>query len=343
MSDSIASGIFREIFFQSPLGCALVNPSERFELVNPAWSKLFGYNQDEAKSISLQDTLQGEIINQLSQLCSDLRNLKLVSFQKLVRYQHKDGSTFWSNLSLSALHFGENPQPYLLATFQDVENLLQDSSGIRDLNLNLDVVSDSLIEAQRAIQEKNSELRTAFEKLEELVRTDPLTGLPNRRALEENLQHEADRTARTGTEFSICLADIDDFKKINDNYGHDIGDIVLKDVAEIFKHSIRGIDIVGRWGGEEFLFILPETPRHGAMILMERVRLYIMNHFVHKGNVRFAVTVTIGFSSFQKDSHLDDIIKQADLALYAGKKTGKNLAIAYTPNLEIVHSIQPKS
>jgi diguanylate cyclase len=157
--------------------------------------------------------------------------------------------------------------------------------------------------------------------------------------MEELLDNESKRTNRTKREFSICMCDVDDFKQINDKYGHDMGDLVLQELSEVFQKNIRVTDAVGRWGGEEFLFLLPETPVQGAQLWMERVRQAVMAHRIIKGDLEINVTITLGATSFEPEDSLEKVIKQADLALYAGKKSGKNIAVEYKKQLEVIHSI----
>lgn len=330
---------YRDMFEHNPLSTGLTDREGRLLLVNSAWSKLMGFTGKEAETLIFPQIFHSEDYELIRDKLFQIFSGELPSFEKLVRYKHKDGSNFWVNLSLAPLPDKDGKVDQVIFTLQDIENMIRNDSSIKDIIVDLEVVTDSLIDANLEIQSKNRELHAAYQKLEEMVRTDVLTELPNRRSLEERLELEAERSQRNGMEFSICIADIDDFKQINDNYGHDIGDIVLRDVASIFHLSCRGTDLVGRWGGEEFLFILPETPLDGAYTFMERVRQNVMGHTICKDDISFQVTTTIGSSSFKPGSVLEDVIKQADLALYAGKKCGKNLSIKFEKHLEIIHSI----
>ena len=183
------------------------------------------------------------------------------------------------------------------------------------------------VQAEEEIKRKNQELRKAYKKLELLARTDSLTRLSNRRAMWDRINHEIHRFERNKRPFAFIIGDIDNFKKVNDQYGHDAGDFILKEISRILLSSVRKQDTVCRWGGEEFLFLLPETNVDGASVIAEKIRKKIAEHpFVYKG-LRISVTMTFGVSVYNKLMNIDNCIKQADLALYKGKKQGKNQVV----------------
>jgi diguanylate cyclase (GGDEF)-like protein len=162
------------------------------------------------------------------------------------------------------------------------------------------------------------------------ARTDQLTGLPNRRHLIELMQYEEARVARDGRSFCLLMADLDDFKAVNDRYGHDAGDAVLHEVARRLRDAIRKQDTVARWGGEEFLLLLPDSAAAGAMALANKLRERISSEPFEVGQGRGPVTltVTLGFSECRPGIALDDCIREADSALYQGKHEGKNRTAA---------------
>lgn len=157
--------------------------------------------------------------------------------------------------------------------------------------------------------------------------TDSLTSLNNRRYLDRHLQEEFDRATRYGRPFSVAMADIDDFKKYNDSYGHQAGDILLKDLARIMRKLARKTDMVIRYGGEEFLVVLPETDTQAARAFAEKIRAAIESYkFVLPDGTRSSkVTVSIGIAAFPEDgATVSDIISKADALLYDAKNRGKN-------------------
>ncbi|HID83398.1 MAG TPA: GGDEF domain-containing protein [Chromatiales bacterium] len=165
------------------------------------------------------------------------------------------------------------------------------------------------------------ELEEANQSLERLANTDALTGAYNRRKMLDILDVELKRAQRYGRSFSIIMFDIDDFKKVNDQYGHQAGDDVLTKLVEIVQEKIRDTDSLSRWGGEEFLILCPETDLQGAYENAERIREAVMET---KFNDKISTTLSMGVTSYQPEDNLDEILKRADQGLYHSKDSGKN-------------------
>lgn len=171
--------------------------------------------------------------------------------------------------------------------------------------------------------------------LREASTHDPLTGLGNRRLLLERLKEESDRARRYGRPLSIAMLDIDHFKQVNDEHGHELGDDVLIEVSRVMDAQIRDQDLCGRWGGEEFLILLPETPLDAAYQVLDRVRIAIAALNMRVGEDSVAVTASIGVAAFQPDETYSDTINQADTALLTAKRSGRNrLVRADQPNAD---------
>jgi diguanylate cyclase (GGDEF)-like protein/PAS domain S-box-containing protein len=169
-----------------------------------------------------------------------------------------------------------------------------------------------------------SERKRMEEELKQLATIDPLTGAFNRRHAHSCLVAEFDRRARSGNPCAVMMIDIDKFKSINDSYGHEAGDVVLCAVVTTCKDSVRTVDMVARWGGEEFLILLPDTDAAAAVAAAERLREAVAakNVFVGNGTV-IAVTVSIGVAVPMNDD-LHELLHRADSALYAAKSHGRN-------------------
>lgn len=159
---------------------------------------------------------------------------------------------------------------------------------------------------------------------------DGLTGLYNRRQFEIGLEQEFNRTKRHPSDFSLAILDIDFFKKVNDTYGHQYGDYVLKTVADLMKQSFRKTDLLYRYGGEELVMIMPETNIEGAIIPVQRLRRMVEDYDFNYNGVKAKITVSIGLTmNYQNLNNSSEILKSADEALYKAKEGGRNRVILY--------------
>ncbi len=168
-------------------------------------------------------------------------------------------------------------------------------------------------------------LEGQYRMLESESATDPLTSLYNRRYMKEELQKELARSERSGRPFSIVLLDIDHFKKVNETYGHITGDDTLREMARILREAVRLSDKVFRFGGEEFLILLPESRGDEAFSLAERIREKV-EHFPFTG-LRRHLTISLGVAQSGEDSTMDYLISMADKGLYTAKKKGRNRVV----------------
>lgn len=187
------------------------------------------------------------------------------------------------------------------------------------------------------LQSKNNELESAYSLMEELALTDPLTKLKNRRAINEELKKSLEVAARNATSLSLILSDVDHFKAFNDNFGHDCGDYILQSIAEKLQMAIRNQDSIGRWGGEEFIIILPNTDAQGAISLAESLKRVIgeaqFKYQSEEISQNFSVTMTFGIAEFHPHvDNLKSLVNQADQMLYVGKEQGRN-RVVYRPKV----------
>lgn len=168
------------------------------------------------------------------------------------------------------------------------------------------------------------------EELKLLSMTDPLTGLFNRRYFRERLFEEMERVKRHGESFTVFMMDIDNFKLANDRYGHMAGDEILKCVARTIRDAVRSMDVVSRYGGEEFAVILPHTGKKGAFVIAERIRRNVGEARVGTGDGFECITISLGVAEYPNDAqNIDDLIDKADKAMYSAKKMGKNRVVVY--------------
>lgn len=196
---------------------------------------------------------------------------------------------------------------YLTKPFHEGELLARVGVGIR------------MVELHREIEAKNT-------LLQELALTDPLTELPNRRAIENWAKRQLSAAARYGFSFWIVLADLDHFKTINDTFGHDAGDIVLKKFAEILKANSRSSDICGRIGGEEFLSVITHASKENARLAVDRIRVSVEETKFAFGERDLTVTATFGLAGVQGRNlpSFEQLVALADTALYSAKGLGRN-------------------
>ncbi|MEA3371217.1 MAG: diguanylate cyclase [Campylobacterota bacterium] len=190
--------------------------------------------------------------------------------------------------------------------------------------------ADTFIVLSRNISDRK-ELET---ELIHLSRHDALTGLYNRRVLEDRLTKDIQRASRYSVPLSICMLDIDHFKGVNDTYGHQVGDRVLKRLAKLLEELLRTTDYTARYGGEEFLVVLPDTDLSSAKEFAKRLRIKVEEMQIELENAEpFQITVSIGVSTFGKEaSSLDKIIDLADSAMYLAKRSGRNRVISFDSN-----------
>ncbi len=164
-----------------------------------------------------------------------------------------------------------------------------------------------------------------YQRVQELAITDSLTGVHTRKHYLSKLEEEISYSKKTGQCFSFLMLDIDHFKKYNDLYGHLVGDAILKQISKIIKDSLRQVDSVGRYGGEEFSVILTQTDKNGAKFAAERIRQSIEEKVINVYDEELRVTISIGVAIFPSDGKdSQDLVEAGDAALYQAKQTGRN-------------------
>jgi two-component system cell cycle response regulator len=235
------------------------------------------------------------------EICKHIRSKTKASYTYIMLLTGKSGmESIVEGLAAGA-------DDYLTKPFHPEELIARVGVGLR------------IVELQREIQVKNV-------LLQELALTDPLTSLPNRRAIEDWAGRQLNGAARHGFSFWVALADLDHFKTVNDTYGHDAGDTVLKAFSHILKTKSRRSDICGRIGGEEFLFVLTHATKEDAKRVIECVRAELeATKFNFNGN-SLTVTVSFGLVGFAgtRAPEFSQLVAQADLALYSAKRLGRN-------------------
>ena len=186
---------------------------------------------------------------------------------------------------------------------------------------------DNMMVARQEVQDAEARIHALEAKLQhlsELVREDQLTGSLNRRGLDDVFERETARADRRGTPLCIAVLDLDDFKKLNDTLGHIAGDNALKHLVRVVKDTLRSMDVIARFGGEEFLILLPETTIEAATATMTRLQRELTRHFFMHENEKVLITFSAGVALRRPNESQIELVKRADEAMYRAKKSGKN-------------------
>lgn len=225
---------------------------------------------------------------------------------------------------------GSLAEPPKIRGWREVKELTRHFSymigALRDLNTDL----------QSRVEERTKELNDANQRLEQLVTEDHLTGLHNRRHFDKRFDEEFQRARRYKHELALVMLDIDHFKSVNDTYGHDTGDEVLKGIAAFLKGTVRGSDVAARLGGEEFCLLLPECSPNASMAFLDRIRVEVSELDFNAGSKKFNVTCSLGIAYLdERTGDPATLLKNADEALYQAKESGRNKAIQYNADEKI--------
>ena len=257
---------------------------EQILYCNPAFEKLVGYSGSELLEVDFSELIKGEDRAWFEGNLQMLRAKKKSLQETQLQLITKTGKEVWARVKTRMLRY--------------------DEEGIF-LNIVTNITSE----------------KEKLDFLSKLAYYDGLTGIYNRRKFNELLQIEYRRAKRYHRHLSALFFDIDHFKKVNDTYGHDVGDEVLVGMARLIEPHIRETDIFARWGGEEFIVLLPETTAENALILAEHIRTAVSEH--HFGKVGH-VTVSIGLTILKGKERIETMIKRLDNALYKAKESGRN-------------------
>lgn len=277
-------------------GIVSINDAQEIKLMNPAARDMFGISpEDPVEGTLLEALLPQRYRKRHEQYLGSFKASPVASrpmhSRAAVVGLHRSGHEFPIEVTIAKIRVGEATE--MTAVLRDI-----------------------------------SERARLIEELKVAATTDPLTGCANRRRLGEMLAHELQRCRRFNHRFSLLMVDIDHFKRINDGHGHPAGDGVLTGLADRLKKCVRDVDLVGRWGGEEFLVLLPETDQVAASECAERIRATIADSpFEHDG-LKLEVTVSIGVTTSNCTMKgTDNPVERVDRALYAAKEAGRNRVV----------------
>jgi diguanylate cyclase (GGDEF)-like protein/PAS domain S-box-containing protein len=286
-------------------------PDGTITYVSPSVEALRGFTPAEAMRQTIDEILtpasQAISMGYFSKLLADVAaGEPAESFRGELEYRCKDGSTIWTQVIAHPLFSDQG--------FVELLGVSRDISEHKRLLRELQLAKDATEAANQALQSANAELSR-------MATTDPLTGVWNRRHFEEVAAAAREQALRYKQPLSMLLFDIDHFKQVNDRFGHQTGDQVLIEMTRLVGQALRATDVLARWGGEEFVVVMPHCTEPEAMQLAEKLRVLVAAHpFPQLG----AITVSLSVAQFQADETLDDWFKRVDQALYEAKAGGRN-------------------
>lgn len=236
---------------------------------------------------------------------------------------YHDKMSGYSNQIRQASHIGELSM-VVDAVLRDTRLAQEDAMRARE----------KVLSSRQDVQDAEVRIQTLEEKLQhlsELVREDQLTGSLNRRGLDDAFERESARSDRRGLPLCVALLDLDNFKRLNDTYGHSTGDAALKHLVKIVKDTLRSMDAIARFGGEEFLILFPETTVQDAASTMTRLQRELTKHYFMHENEKLLITFSAGVALREPKEDQASVVHRADLAMYQAKTTGKNRVVIAEP------------
>ncbi len=286
---------FESAFANAPVGMALVDMEGRWLQVNDALCRITGHTRAELKATTLRAMTHPEDVDLDADFLRELLDGRIPSYQVEKRYRHAWGHYLWELLTVSLVRDHQGKALYFVSQVQDI-----------------------------------SERKALAQRLEYLLDHDFLTGLVNRRRFEQELSREAERVARYGASAAVLVIDLDNFKDVNDAFGHKAGDDLLKGVAGAVKHRIRQTDLLARVGGDEFAVLLPQTDADQAQVAADGIVKAMAQHVAVLGDKSIRVTASVGLAMFDGLSAAE-VLACADLAMYEAKQAGRNRFALYSP------------
>jgi diguanylate cyclase (GGDEF)-like protein/PAS domain S-box-containing protein len=312
---------FRLAFENAHIGMCLVDLHGRFMKVNSQICEMFGYSRAELEGKFIDEITHPEYqeVTMSFQQQAVSGDMDHAEFENL--YIHKNGSLVWGLVSSSLVRDAARAPLYFITHIQDVTARKQTES--------------ELLTTKESLEAANRELQIALAREQQLSHTDALTGINNRRHLFELAENKIAIASRYQQPLAVMMFDIDHFKMVNDTHGHAIGDVILKHVAQIACSELRSADVIGRYGGEEFIILLPMTNAQQARLLAERIRTGAAALHVPVENGETSTTLSIGIVEINHTSQaesVEEVFRRADKAMYSAKQAGRNCVVAFTSN-----------
>lgn len=250
----------------------------------------------------------------------------------ILHFERSDGTQI--PLMINAKRTLYNGEEHVACILMSMTKRIEYEQEIRKMATKLKEVNDQQAEALAQLKQLNAQIEAKQQELIMITNTDKLTNIFNRRYIEHCLANSVEAAGQTEDAFSLCIMDIDFFKKVNDTYGHQIGDYVLIEIAALLKDNVGEEGIVARYGGEEFIVLLPNAAKEQAIIISnainEAVRTHVFEHVQH-------VTISIGVSTYRVGDNESTMINRADRALYYSKESGRDRTTHFRDIEHVLH------
>lgn len=307
---------FRATFDQAAVGMAHISLDGQWLHVNDKICEILGYPREVLLDLTFQE------ITYPSDLNTDLTYLKQLlegsirSYSMEKRYVRPNGAITWGNLTVALVRTPKGEPDYFVSVIEDIQSRKETEAALDEAR------KVYRLHLEQQVAERTEALVKANQELQRLAHQDALTKLSNRLAANERLRQEFLRLKRTEVPYCVLMMDIDHFKIVNDTYGHKTGDNVLEQFALMLTRALRATDFVARFGGEEFLAILPNTAIEGAVVIAEKIR-----HTIQDGTFPTVGTMTISIGvglAHAEDANEDQAVRRADASLYRSKDEGRN-------------------
>ncbi|WP_146205162.1 sensor domain-containing diguanylate cyclase [Spiribacter halobius] len=320
---NLSEGRFRAAFEHAAIGMLLTDMRGRVLRHNAAFAALIG---GDAAGIQRRDAVglahdddQPALREALARLAADGQGAVTVE----CRLRHRDGRAVWVTTSLAAL-----PGAGAETVVWQVQDIGERKAYEQTLRETRDALEQRVAERTRDLQEANRRLERANRHLRRMARDDALTGISNRRHLTSELRRARAAAARYGDGLAVLMVDIDHFKRINDNEGHQLGDQVLVSVADTLRRCLRASDTLGRYGGDELCAVLPHADAEAALAVAEKVRRTVHElAFRGRGPRPVCITCSVGVAVLVGDERVEALLARADDALYQAKRAGRDRVV----------------
>ena len=324
----LSAATLNEVIVHAPLGVVRIAADLTIIDVNPSFCSMLGTSARDAIGAPIDRFFPAEEMTLVGDQLRTLSDPAVESTEIETQGIRTDGETLWLHWTATAVETRSGDLDYFLVMFEDVSERRSTEDSLRS----------AYAELEGLVAERTAELRTANERLSTQAISDPLTGLYNRRYLADFVERELSRTRRGGHKTVFAMIDIDHFKHINDTFGHEAGDDVLRALSAFLRAQIRHEDLAFRYGGEEFLLVLPCATFDGIPGRIEKIREQITHVTIeHLHQPLVPVTLSIGVAIFpDHGDSAEEVIRCADSALYLAKEGGRNRAVYHAGTPELI-------